>query len=222
MPVSETGPNQVLSPVSDHQAQLAPVPWPPSCDSGKSPSKRDVPYQPRVLPLPLWETALRRPFAAASACVQASTSAASMIVLEFGFGKEDTAMVYISPDLFYDAFEEELNLCKWSFDRHHTADLSLLLHNGCLYLGRMTPNSPGAKVDKWRIHLCGAWLIRIGSSTVSTIAEAQVVEYCSGYYKARRASWRASGKKYKAQIVIFRILLTVNRFSWIYRKVESH
>jgi hypothetical protein len=39
----------------------------------------------------------------------------------------------------------------------------------------MTPSSPGAKVDKWGIHLRGAWLIRIGPSTVSTIAEAQAI-----------------------------------------------
>jgi hypothetical protein len=47
------------------------------------------------------------------------------------------------------------------------------------------------------------------------------VGYCSGYYKAQRASWRASGKKYEAQIVIFCILLAVNRFSRISWKVES-
>jgi hypothetical protein len=39
----------------------------------------------------------------------------------------------------------------------------------------MTPSSPGAKVDKWRIHLRGAWLIKISSSTVLTIAEAQAI-----------------------------------------------
>ena len=106
VPVSETGPDQVLSPVSDHQAQLAPVPWPPSYDSGKSPSKWDVHYQPWVLSLPLWETTLPRTFAVAAACVQALTSAASMIVSEFGIGKEDMAMVYMSPDPFNEAFEE--------------------------------------------------------------------------------------------------------------------
>jgi hypothetical protein len=41
--------------------------------------------------------------------------------------------------------------------------------------------------------------------------------HCSGNYKARGAS----GGKYKAWIVIFRILAAVNRFSWISRKVES-
>jgi hypothetical protein len=34
----------------------------------------------------------------------------------------------------------------------------------------------------------------------------------SGNYKA----WGASGGKYEAQIVIFRMLAAINRFSWIY------
>ena len=48
----------------------------------------------------------------------------------------------------------------------------------------------------------------------------------SGDYEARGASgdykaWRASGGKYKAQMVIFRILAAVNRFSRISWKEES-
>ncbi len=48
----------------------------------------------------------------------------------------------------------------------------------------------------------------------------------SGDYKVRGASgnykaWGASGGKYKARMVIFRILATVNRFSWISWKEES-
>ncbi len=53
------------------------------------------------------------------------------------------------------------------------------------------------------------------------ILEASPVGYCSGYYEARSASGRANGKKYKAQKVIFRILLAVNRFSWIFWKAKS-
>ncbi len=40
----------------------------------------------------------------------------------------------------------------------------------------------------------------------------------SGDYEARGAN----GGKYKAQMVIFHILATVNRFSWISWKEESH
>ncbi len=56
-------------------------------------------------------------------------------------------LTYMSPDPFFDSFEEELDLRKWSFDKHRTAGLSLVFHNGRLYLGGMTPSSPGAKVD---------------------------------------------------------------------------
>ena len=39
---------------------------------------------------------------------------------------DDMAIVYMSPDPFFDSFEEELDLRKWSFDKHHTAGLSLI------------------------------------------------------------------------------------------------
>jgi hypothetical protein len=37
----------------------------------------------------------------------------------------------------------------------------------------MAPGTPGAKVDRWRVNLRGAWLIKIGTTVVSTISEAQ-------------------------------------------------
>jgi hypothetical protein len=155
--------------------QSVPVPWPPSFDFSKNAPKWDVPFQPQMVPLPLRETALSCPIAAAAACVCMTPSDAASIVMAYGIGKDNMATVYMSPDLFFDEFEEDRDLRKWSFDKHHTAGLSLLHHNGRLYLGRMTPSSPGAKVDKWQLHLRGAWLINIGSSTVSTIAEAHAI-----------------------------------------------
>ena len=53
------------------------------------------------------------------------------------------------------------------------------------------------------------------------ILEQYGVGYCSRYYEARSASGRASGEKFKAQIVIFRILLAVNRFPRISWKSKS-
>jgi hypothetical protein len=41
------------------------------------------------------------------------------------------------------------------------------------YLGSMIPSSPGAKVDKWWLHLRGAWLIQVGQTAVFTIEDAQ-------------------------------------------------
>ncbi len=82
-------------------------------------------------------------------------------------------MVYMSPDLFFDAFEEGLDLRKWSFNKHRTTSLSLVVHNGRVYLGGMTPGTPGAKVDQWRVNLRGAGLIKVGSTQISTISDAQ-------------------------------------------------
>jgi hypothetical protein len=54
--------------------------------------------------------------------------------------------------------------------------------------------------------LCGKWQL-----------VSRNYELVSGNYEA----WGASGTKYKAGIVIFRIFAAVNRFSWISRKAES-
>jgi hypothetical protein len=56
-----------------------PVPWPPLFDQHTKLSKWDVPPRPRILPLPLRETALPQPFAAAAAHVRASVGPASEI-----------------------------------------------------------------------------------------------------------------------------------------------
>ncbi len=101
-------------------------------------------------------TAIPRPIAAAAARVQTMASDAASIVLAYGIDKGNMAMVYMSPDPFFDVFKGDLDLRKWSFNKHWTAGLSLLLHNGRLYLGGIAPGTPGAKVDRWRINLRGA------------------------------------------------------------------
>ncbi len=37
----------------------------------------------------------------------------------------------------------------------------------------MTPGTPGAKIPHWRSRLKGAWLIKVGETQVSSIADAQ-------------------------------------------------
>jgi hypothetical protein len=126
-----------------------------------------------MLPLPLRETALPRPLIAAAGRTRVSVTPDSTIASEFNITNDDMAIVYMSPDPFFDSFEEELDLRKWSFDKHRTAGLSLVFHNGRVYLGGMTPSTPGAKVDRWRVNLRGAWLIKVGSTLISTISDAQ-------------------------------------------------
>ena len=81
-----------------------PAPWPPLYDHHTKLSKWDVPPRPRMLPLPLHETALPRPFAAAAARARASIGPENTIASEFNITKEDMAIVYMSQDPFFDSF----------------------------------------------------------------------------------------------------------------------
>jgi hypothetical protein len=124
-----------------------------------------------MLPLPLCETELPHPLTAAAARVWVSNPVALEIATEYDITRGNLATVYMSPDPFFGAFEEDINLCKWSYDTHHTAGMALVEPNGRLYLGNMIPGLPGAKMDKWRLYLRGAWLIQVGHTSVSTIPE---------------------------------------------------
>jgi hypothetical protein len=125
-----------------------------------------------MLPLPPRETALPWPIVVAAARVRVSVTPDTTIAFEFNNTKDNMAMVYMSPDPFFDAFEEDLDLQKWSFDKQRTAGLSLVVRNGRVYLGGMTPGTPGTKVDWWQVNLREAWLIKVGSTQISTISDA--------------------------------------------------
>ena len=77
------------------------------------------------------------------------------------------------PDQYHKAFEEVLDL--WHFDpsRHRTAGLCLAHINGRLFLGGMAPSTPAAQIPRWRSRIKGAWLIKIGDTTMSSISDAQ-------------------------------------------------
>jgi hypothetical protein len=127
-----------------------------------------------MLPLPLRKTELpHRPIAAVAARLRVTNPIASEIATEYDITRSDLATVYMSPDPFFGAFEEDIDLRKWSYDKHRTAGLALVEHNGQVYLGNMIPSSPGAKVDKWWLYLRGAWLIQVGHTAVFTIEDAQ-------------------------------------------------
>ncbi len=65
-----------------------------------------------MLPLPLWETALPRLIVAAAACVRVPVTPDTTIASEFNIIKDDMATVYMSPNPFFDSFEDELDLWK--------------------------------------------------------------------------------------------------------------
>ncbi len=149
IPITSTGPAQFDTEVSHNVSTPPMAPWPPTCPVLMA-CKWVLPPRPRMLPLPLRKTELpHRPIAAVAARLRVTNPIASEIATEYDITRSDLATVYMSPDPFFGAFEEDIDLRKWSYDKHRTAGLALVEHNGQVYLGNMIPSSPGAKVDKW-------------------------------------------------------------------------
>jgi len=91
---------------------------------------------------------------------------------DFNITREDMAMVYMSPDPYFDAFEERLLLQHVNLSKHSTAGLGLYESDGRIFLKNMIPGTTAAKIPDWRTRLRGAWLIQIGDTIVSSIADA--------------------------------------------------
>ncbi len=81
-------------------------------------------------------------------------------------------MVYMSPNPYFDAFEETLNVQHVNLKRHATAGLELYESSGRVFLHSMTPGAAAAKIPDWRSWIQGAWLIKIGNNIISSIDDA--------------------------------------------------
>jgi hypothetical protein len=95
------------------------------------------------------------------------------IMADFDISRKDMAMIYLSPDLYYEAFAQPFDLRNFDIVTHATAGLSLLESGGRLHLANMPPSTPAAKIKDWRTRMKGAWLIKIGDVDVLTITEAK-------------------------------------------------
>jgi hypothetical protein len=69
--------------------------------------------------------------------------------MEYDIGWNDMAMVYMSPDLYFDALKQPLDLRKFDYTKHSTAGLSLYEKSGWLYQATMSPNTNAAKNRDW-------------------------------------------------------------------------
>ena len=179
-----------VDPEDDHDEVPATshAPWPPIATCAPACDKFCVPPSCIITPLPLRETLeARRPLTAAAARLLASQESShtpgiiskakatppSDIVAEYLIGKNDMATVYMSPDPYFETFEEIIDLRNFDLTQHRTAGLCLAHSDNRLFLGCMTPSTPGAKIPCWRSRLKGAWLIKVGDIHVSSIADAQ-------------------------------------------------
>jgi hypothetical protein len=81
----------------------------------------------------------------------------------------DMAMIYMSPDPIFEAFEQPINLRGFNLNNHPTAGLSLYECDGRLFLATMSPSTPATKILDWCPRVRGAWLIKVGQTIVNTI-----------------------------------------------------
>ncbi len=159
------------------------APWPPPLPhSLESVLKWKCPPHSLHASLPLCISAAPIPFGAHVARVKSPAKSkkdiAAEVVMEYLIGAKDMAMVYISPDPFYGAFKEELDLCKFDLSRHSTAGLNFFEKDQHLFLALMVPGTPGARIPWWRTQLRGAWLIAIDGTNISTLTDAQSIFCC--------------------------------------------
>jgi hypothetical protein len=82
-------------------------------------------------------------------------------------------MIYLSPNPYFEFFEEVIDITRHDFNKHWTAGLCLTTSGNCLFLGGISPSMSAAKIPCWRTCIKGAWLIKVGQSVVTTIKEAQ-------------------------------------------------
>ena len=94
---------------------------------------------------------------------------AAEVMSEYSIGVYDMATVYISPDPFYGAFEEDLDLRKFNLSKHSTAGLNFMEKGQRLFLTSIDPGTPGARIPRWRTRIRGAWLIKINGTRINTL-----------------------------------------------------
>jgi hypothetical protein len=157
------------------------VPWPPVATLPLKEKGWSVPVECTRIPLPLRHTPMvttgPRQVGAKAAFAQAPISPARRarvpcawdIMLDFDISRTDMSMIYMSPDPYFDAFEEILQLKHANLQKNATAGLTLYESNGHVHLAGRAPGTLAAKIPDWGTRVKGAWLIKIGDKTIATI-----------------------------------------------------
>ncbi len=161
----------LLAPITTHPNRMTTSSWPPPPASTKLPlyafPRWTPPPASTRLPLPLRETAAYQPHTAAAAQVLANTDGppnlqsfalyqpnppqhknASELVSEFLISKHNMAMIYLSPNPYFDAFEEIIDIRRFDLSKHCLAGLCLIEHDGHLFLGGISPSTPTVKIPR--------------------------------------------------------------------------
>jgi hypothetical protein len=148
-----------------------PAPWPPL-------PNRDKPLKSltnaKITPLPLLPSATPTQIspAAAAAKVHLPNPYANKalepsinrpnIMEDMKLDNEEVfAQVYLSPSPYFEAFQEELDIQKWTTTDHHLAGLTLIEQDGQLILANILKSIPAALIGKWHSWCCRATLIEV-------------------------------------------------------------
>jgi hypothetical protein len=154
------------------------VPWPPTSHLPPKKSWDPPPPQSLYAHLPLRMTAAPTPITARAARTRATNlplsnkDLTSQTVTNYHIGPRDMEMIYMSPNPYGRTFEEPLDIQKFDISRHPTAGLRFITTDGRLILVSMDKSTPGARLNKWRSRLRGAWLVAIVDTPVSTLDQA--------------------------------------------------
>jgi hypothetical protein len=103
------------------------------------------------------------------------------IIEDMQLDKEDTfAQIYLSPSPYFESFEEDIDIRKWSSSNDHkTAGLSIIKNQDRLVLANILRSTPAARIDKWRTRCRGAWIIEVNGIPVNEIEDvARVLQQC--------------------------------------------
>ncbi len=161
------------------------VPWPPS--AAPSPVKviLEVPLSCTIHLLPLRhipaDDLKPQPIAATAtqtimdkgSCRISHRPPVCNILLDSDVDHGNMAMIYMSPDPYFDTCEQPLDLRKFDLGKHATVGLNLYQSGGRVHIASMSCSTPAVKISKWRACIRGAWLIKIDDTVISTIIEAE-------------------------------------------------
>jgi C-terminal processing protease CtpA/Prc len=86
---------------------------------------------------------------------------------------ETFAQVYLSPSAYHEAFEEEIDIRRWTNIDHHTAGLTLIQKDGRLVLASIVKSTPAAKIPRWRTRCRGAWVMEVNGMPVQMTQDVE-------------------------------------------------
>jgi hypothetical protein len=158
------------------------IPWPPLMTAQVNMAPWNVPNKCTILSLPLRHMGMSsgptHTILAQAACTRlpphpTQQSRVFDIMTGYDIGRDNMSMIYMSPDPYFDSFEQPLDLRKCDIMKHPTRGLNLCKLNGQVYITSIEPGSPAAKMPNWRTRVHGAWLIKLGDIVFSTIEDVK-------------------------------------------------